>query len=129
MLEHSVTKYDITERDPSGRFLQMSGLRVVYHLSQPEFERVSKVYVKCADCRVPHFKPLNETENYRLIVPKYIADGGDGYSVLTLNHTKRINSEDIDYQILLDYIKQKSPIAQALDNRIVVKVNNTLLWS
>lgn len=126
MLEQSVTKYDVTERDPSGRFLQMSGLRVVYDLNKPELERVAKVDVLCADCRIPHFKPLNQTLNYRLIVPKYIADGGDGYSVLTLDHIKKINTEDIDHQILLDYIKHKSPIAQALDNRIVIKFNNSL---
>jgi len=124
MLEHSVTRYDVTEKEPNGRFLQLSGLRVEYDLNQPELHRVTKVYARCANCSIPQFKPLNETEKYKVIVPKYLAEGGDDYTVLMQKDIQRIDSDDLDYQIVSDYIKEKSPISQGLDNRIILKYAN-----
>nr|CAD7424035.1 unnamed protein product [Timema monikensis] len=66
-------------------FLQYSGLNVVYNMTRPIGERVVKVDALCAECRVPHYQPLNLDTWYRIAVNSYLAGGGDGYKVFEQN--------------------------------------------
>lgn len=116
MLEFSVKDYQ--HRQGEGKFLQMSGLRVVYNLTKPNEQRVKSVLIRCADCLVPEYKPLNETKIYKVIMPKYIADGGDGYSMLNSIDITRIQSEVLDYQIISEYLSLRPSIYPGLDHRI-----------
>ncbi|CAG2172739.1 unnamed protein product [Oppiella nova] len=118
MLEFSVAGHDPHFKIPSGKFLQMSGLRVVYNLTKPDFQRVDKVVVRCANCTVPEYLPLDETQDYKILVPKYIADGGDGYQMLKSKDIKRISSEVLDYEIVSQYMRETPIIYTGVDNRI-----------
>ncbi|CAG2118853.1 unnamed protein product, partial [Medioppia subpectinata] len=118
MLEFSVAGHDPHFKIPSGKFLQMSGLRVVYNLTNPDFERVAKVLVRCANCTVPEYRPLDDNELYKLVVPQYIADGGDGYQMLKSKDIKRISSEVLDYEIVSQYLSQTPLIYTGIDDRI-----------
>ncbi|XP_054164291.1 protein 5NUC-like [Oppia nitens] len=115
MLEYSVSRYDIWG---GGKFLQFSGLRVVYNLTKSDYNKVDTLSVRCSDCNVPEFRPLNETMIYKVIVPKYIADGGDGYQMLKSRDIKRITSEALDYEIVSQYLKETSVIYTGVDDRI-----------
>ena len=116
MLEFSVKDYN--PKQPNGKFLQMSGLRVVYNLTKPEDHRVESALIRCADCLVPEYKPLNDTKAYKVIMPKYMADGGDGYSMLDSIDIKRIQSEVLDYEIISEYLSLRPTVYPGLDKRI-----------
>lgn len=89
--------------DLKGAFLQFSGIQVrfrnqirlrnlntyvflaqvTYNLSQPANSKVVSAQVRCANCSVPTFSDLVETETYSVIVTDYMYSGGDGYDMLS----------------------------------------------
>lgn len=82
VLEHSVHRYSYTIR--RGEFLQVSGLRVTYNLTQPGGARVHSVFVLCTECSVPKYIPLDETKVYKIVTTSYLSSGGNDYSVLAV---------------------------------------------
>ncbi|XP_023933132.1 5'-nucleotidase [Lingula anatina] len=114
VLEHSVSKYE----EKVGRFLQVSGLRVVYDISKPVGSRVVSVDVRCADCIVPKFQPLIKTKIYEVITSSFILGGGDDYSVLRDNIVYRYGIDTLDADVLMDYIKKYSPVYHGVEDRI-----------
>lgn len=63
----------------------MSGIRVVYNLTQPSYARVHSVEVLCCDCDVPQYVPLDLFKQYRVIVNEFMSLGGHGYTMFTVN--------------------------------------------
>ena len=55
-------------------------MRNIYNASQPIGSRVNAT-VRCIDCDVPRYLPLDESATYRVVTQNYIGDGGGGYSV------------------------------------------------
>ena len=96
----------------------MSGLRVEFNLTKPDNHKIINVLIRCADCLVPEFKPLNDTKTYKVIVPHYISTGGDGYHMLVSKDIPRIQSEVLDYQIVSEYISETPVIYTGNDGRI-----------
>jgi 2',3'-cyclic-nucleotide 2'-phosphodiesterase (5'-nucleotidase family) len=74
-LEYSAADYEKVN------FLQLSGVHVVYNVSQPVGERVKSVDVLCRQCDVPVYEPLSVEKMYRMIVPSWIASGGNGFTM------------------------------------------------
>jgi len=70
--------------------LSISGLRVEYDLSQPNGQRVTKALARCGDCRVPIYEPVGKNKDYNVIMPAFIASGGDGFTVLQKNYKKEL---------------------------------------
>lgn len=60
--------------------LQVSGLKTVFNLKNPVGERVVSVHALCNKCKIPVYEPLNLFKYYRVIVPSFMADGGDGFT-------------------------------------------------
>jgi len=42
---------------------------------------VHSVMVRCLDCDIPQYEPLNATMEYKVLTTTYLATGGDGYSM------------------------------------------------
>uniref|UniRef100_A0A8C1C938 5'-nucleotidase n=1 Tax=Cyprinus carpio carpio TaxID=630221 RepID=A0A8C1C938_CYPCA len=78
IFEHSVRRYG----GSTGEFLQVSGILVVYDLSKSPGNRVKSVNMLCTECRVPRYEPLNPKKVYKVVLPSYLVDGGDGYSMI-----------------------------------------------
>ena len=64
---------------PSGRFPQVSGLRFWWNPRQPSGARIVDVQV----WNGTRYEPIDPAATYRVAVNSYIAQGNDGYSVLT----------------------------------------------
>ncbi|XP_078655787.1 snake venom 5'-nucleotidase-like [Branchiostoma floridae x Branchiostoma belcheri] len=115
MLEHSASVIG------NPRFLQVSGLRVTYDEARPAGRRVVKVDARCStDCLVPEFRPLNLSAVYRVIMPTFLADGGDGYTMVAENKTAHHIPGDLDTDILIEYIAARSPLSVGLEGRLQV---------
>lgn len=121
-LENSVSKVD--PDGPSGRFLQVSGLRVVYDLTKEVGHRVVQVKAVCSDCLVPEYRPLDDDAKYGIILSNYILAGGDGYDVIRDNAEQDHIASDLDTDVLTEYIQEVSPLYHGLEGRILF-VNGT----
>ncbi|XP_002741914.1 snake venom 5'-nucleotidase-like [Saccoglossus kowalevskii] len=116
VLEWSVS--DINPDEPSGRFLQVSGLLVNYDLDAPVGSRVKSLEAKCTECKVPEFIAVDRDSVYTIIVPTFIANGGDGYDMLVDERIRYHIPGDLDSDVLIEYIESQSPITKGLERRI-----------
>ncbi|KMZ09188.1 apyrase isoform X1 [Drosophila simulans] len=116
LLEHVVAPMNASSPTPrSSRFLQVSGLRIRYDLNADQ--RVFSVRVRCSMCQVPRFIPLDLEHKYRVVVMEYLANGKNGFSVISEN------AEDpefgpFDLDALMDYMNSTGPITTAIEQRI-----------
>ncbi|XP_046574533.1 snake venom 5'-nucleotidase-like [Haliotis rubra] len=103
-----------------GGFFQVSGMKIVYDMAMPVGKRVIEVKVRCANCSVPQYGDLNDAEIYKIIMPSFIANGGDGYDVINNNKIKHHLLGDVDADVLIEYAKSFSPLIAGLDGRITL---------
>ncbi len=121
--------YDTSFRTPTGGFLQVSGLRVVYDLKNPpttfnEDGLVAQWGSRLADLRVEKdgsWEPVEDSAYYTVALGSWLSEGGDRYYLF-----KGLPSQDsglLDYEVLVGYIKTfpDGALKLALDQRITVR--------
>ena len=59
-----------------------AGLRVTYDLGRPVGRRVRRLEILCSNCSVPQLEPVLDDQPYRVVVPRFIVGGGDGFTML-----------------------------------------------
>ncbi|XP_067900779.1 5'-nucleotidase [Heterodontus francisci] len=111
--EHSVRRYG----QNTGEFLQVSGVHVVFDLSRNPGHRVVKLDVLCSNCRVPHYEPLDDSKIYKIVANSYIAEGGDGFSMLK-NENLKHDTGGTDLSVVSNYIREMQRVYPAVDGRI-----------
>ncbi|XP_022098145.1 5'-nucleotidase-like [Acanthaster planci] len=116
VLEHSVRRYEAG--GSAGEFLQTSGLRVSYDVSRPIGDRVLSAHVRCANCDVPSYEPLDMERVYRVAMNSYMAGGGYGFSIdeNKLSHVRG----DLDVDVTSDYLQAYSPIKIGVEGRVTI---------
>ncbi|XP_058838568.1 apyrase-like [Topomyia yanbarensis] len=119
MLEYAVEKARDEDRFNAANMLQVSGLRVVYNVTNPVGQRVLAVEVLCYDCMVPKYESLQALKYYRVVTNSFIAGGGDGFTVFPQYGRNTLNGP-IDVDAFEKYIKEHSPVMQGIDGRIKV---------
>lgn len=62
--------------------INFPGIHVEYDLSLLVWERVTALSLRCYQCCVPRYEPLDPDILYKLVLPSYIADGGDGFTMI-----------------------------------------------
>ena len=62
-------------------FKKFAGARVQYDLSKDPGSRVVSVEVRCLHCSVPTYSPLDDEEEYRILMQSFVIGGGDGYLI------------------------------------------------
>ncbi|KAL2814698.1 Metallo-dependent phosphatase-like protein [Aspergillus cavernicola] len=67
----------VSDKHTDGRFLQISGLRVVANWQRPEWSRVINVLLERPDGGL---EPLDPTRTYTVAMPSFIAQGYDGFT-------------------------------------------------
>ncbi|KAH8400579.1 hypothetical protein KR222_007239 [Zaprionus bogoriensis] len=117
-LEHSAS---VKNTDSDGGFLQFSGLRVKYDFNMENGNRVISILVRCAQCNVPSYSNLNETQFYNVIVPKFFIDGGDGYTLVEKDEpfTELLQKDDVGALEL--YLKEHQFVYPEVDGRIGIR--------
>jgi 5'-nucleotidase len=48
-------------------------------------ERVKEILVLCNECRVPTYVPLEDDSYYSVVMPTFLAEGGDGFTMISDN--------------------------------------------
>jgi len=100
----------------SGRFLQVSGLCFTYDISAPVGSRVTGAVQQADDgsCTGAAID-LTAAANYTLAENDFMAKGGDGFPDVSARATSR----DIMDNVTADYVAAHTPIAPAIQGRIV----------
>ncbi|XP_041972284.1 apyrase-like [Aricia agestis] len=117
-LEFSVGVAQTGDSFNSGRMLQIGGMRNIYNASAPIGSRVTAT-IRCIDCDVPRYEPLDPAATYRVLTQNYIGDGGGGYTMLADNRENLINLE-VDFEMLARHVRNTGTIFQDLDGRIQI---------
>lgn len=100
--------------NPSGAFLQVSGITIEADVSKPAGQRV--VSIKVGDA------PLDENRVYRVATTDFVARGGDGY--VMFRDAKQLLPPDDAPLIateLMTYLKQIGTVRSKVEGRIVFK--------
>ncbi|KAM3850580.1 5'-nucleotidase-like [Diretmus argenteus] len=87
--EHSVRRYG----QNSGEFLQVSGFHVEFDMSKAPWQRLKSLSVLCTDCRVPLYEPVQDDRVYKVVLPSYLVEGGDGFSMIRDGKIKHDSGE------------------------------------
>ncbi|KAI1895798.1 hypothetical protein AGOR_G00110480 [Albula goreensis] len=70
-------------------------------------------------CRVPMYETLDPNKVYKLVLPSYMVDGGDGYSMIKKEKLKH-DSGDMDISVIRSYIEQRKKVHSAVEGRIKI---------
>ncbi len=110
MLEHGVSKVE----EKAGRFLQTSGLHFTYNPAAEAGKRVLEVTVGGM--------PIDRHKTYSVATNDYIANGGDGFSML--KGAKRLvdaSGAKLMANMVMDYAQKKEKIDVKVEGRITTK--------
>lgn len=110
VLEHSVSQWP----NHSGRFLQISGLQVTYQGKASAGSRVRSIMVGGV--------PLDISQTYTVATDAFVADGGDGYDMLT--HVTHRTDHQIPLRDLLLNALAEGPLYAEADHRMVFMIGN-----
>ncbi|XP_040839643.1 5'-nucleotidase isoform X2 [Ochotona curzoniae] len=94
-----------------------NGIHVEYDLSRRPGDRVVKLDVLCTKCRVPSYEPLKMDEVYKVILPNYLATGGDRFQMIKDELLKH-DTGDQDINVVSQYILKMKVIYPAVEGRI-----------
>ncbi|XP_066922583.1 snake venom 5'-nucleotidase-like isoform X2 [Clytia hemisphaerica] len=100
-----------------GRFPQVSGFRILYDKTKPVGSRLVRALALCNKCRVPKYEEINEEQIYKLVTSSYLADGGDGYTMLKKNEGL-VKGEDA-LNALDAYFSKMSPVTAKVEGRVI----------
>lgn len=116
MMEHSVADYNFL--DYPGEFLQFSGIHVVYDLKKPPQSRVVEAKARCSACKIPEYTKVGKSHLYNVLMPTFLANGGDGYSMF-----KGLPMNTYNYDELFctrRYVQKHSPVLHGIEDRITL---------
>lgn len=109
-LEHGVSE----ENAKGPRLLQTAGLKYTVDPNKPAGKRISNIFVVDESGKSI---ALNPKVSYRVVLPSYLARGGDGYAMF--KDSKVISSQEpMDVDVLEAYIRKHSPLAMPITGRI-----------
>ncbi|XP_040581486.1 apyrase isoform X2 [Lepeophtheirus salmonis] len=107
--EKSVSRMSLDGKESGGGFLLVSGLKLVYHLCNPVGSRLISVYVR-KGVNSSEYEFLSLEKLYNVVLPNYILNGGDGYTLFDEHKEGLINGVTPDHVVLSKYIALRSPI-------------------
>lgn len=107
-LEHGVRAYG----EGQGAFLQTSGLRYVFDPGKAPGERIVKAEILDKE----KWQPVNKDASYSIVTVDFLANGGDGYTMLSSLQWQE--STMLMNEALNLYLQNNSPLTQKLEGRI-----------
>eukprot|EP01025_Chloroclados_australasicus_P015439 TRINITY_DN1739_c0_g1_i1.p1 TRINITY_DN1739_c0_g1~~TRINITY_DN1739_c0_g1_i1.p1 ORF type:complete len:577 (-),score=27.06 TRINITY_DN1739_c0_g1_i1:77-1615(-) len=110
MLEYSAS-FDLGR----GAFLQVGGLHYGFDHTNEEYARILGAYIKVNGTTK---LPIDPCATYNVITNKFIADGGNGYTMLNVSQSLLIQTIS-ERQVLESYIRSNSPIVPQVEGRII----------
>ena len=95
------------------RWIELTGLRIVYDLSQPPNQRVVEMMARCSQCRIPTYSHVRRNETYEVATTSFIAGGGDGNTAIKNNLVEHQISGTLNPLLIQQHSMLKSPFLPA----------------
>ncbi|XP_003493965.1 apyrase [Bombus impatiens] len=100
-----------------------SGLKVVYKI-KGNSRKVEDVKIRCRACEVPRYEELVLDQWYRIVLPTFLVQGGDGFVPFeTCGRNHEVGY--LDWIVLSKYMKKISPILTGRDRRVIFLDGNS----
>ncbi|XP_071870850.1 apyrase [Bombus fervidus] len=100
-----------------------SGLKVVYKINGNS-RKVEDVKIRCRACEVPRYEELVLDQWYRIVLPTFLVQGGDGFVPFeTCGRNHEVGY--LDWVVLSKYMKKISPILTGQDRRVIFLDGNS----
>nr|XP_054933079.1 snake venom 5'-nucleotidase-like isoform X4 [Dermacentor andersoni] len=115
MMEYSMSTYNVSS--PAGSFLQVSGMKVVFDMTRPAMQRLVLLEILCTRCYVPIYETVRDEAVYNIATTDFLAKGGDGFDACT----NVSEGGPVEYELLVDYIKQMSPVKVGIERRVMLQ--------
>lgn len=87
-------------------------------MSKPSGQRLKSIKVRCQQCSVPNYEPLQNEKVYRVIVESYARHGGNRYPLIK-TYLKNVKKGPVNFGVYRNFIKQRSPLFEELNDRII----------
>jgi len=100
----------------TGRFPQISGLKVQYHCNG--LVAVVDGMWKAPNGVTGTLTPIGPADSVRFVTNDFMYTGGDGYTVFTQG-TNVLQPGDDLLQVSIDFVTANSPVGPVVDGRIV----------
>ncbi|KAI8122649.1 Apyrase [Lucilia cuprina] len=97
----------------------VSGLKVVYNITNPIGQRVQDLRVRCQECVVPRYVNLDLEKDYKVVLMDYLANGKDGFNLIKEN-AKDFRRGPGDLDALMKFLKIHDPVVAGIEGRIKV---------
>lgn len=81
----------------SSEFWCFPGAHVVYDLSKPSGSRVVSLELRCLNCTVPKYEPVNDQAIYNVLMMDFTIKGGDGFEVIRKNIVRHVQISKFSY--------------------------------
>ena len=78
---------------------------VTYDVAREPKDRVVEVLVRCSECEVPDYKPLDYDKFYKIVMHSFLAGGGDGFQVIKEQGRNHFTGKNPPYSLLCEFRK------------------------
>lgn len=95
------------------------GIRVIYNLNKPQGQEIESILIRCQNCTIPVYQPIQLDKYYKIAIPSFLSSGGDRLDMLKKN-LKNLVIGPVDTEAFEYYIQHRSPIFAEEDERIVI---------
>lgn len=117
LFEHSVSRSFSEDIFIGNNMLQVSGFQLTFNTTKPVGQRLHTIQIRSK--QFGEFENINPHKLYNVVVPSFIANGGDGFTMIKSNRkTRRVGLLDID--VMEKFIARNSPISYNADGRITM---------
>lgn len=117
LFEHSVSRSFVEHEFIGIHMLQVSGFQLTFNTTKPVGQRLQTIQIRVN--QADDYENINFHKLYTVVVPSFIARGGDGFTMIKNNRkSHRVGMFDID--IMEKFIARKSPVSYATDGRITM---------
>ncbi|KRT86708.1 hypothetical protein AMK59_319, partial [Oryctes borbonicus] len=101
------------------RFLQVSGIRLVYDNRRASGSRIVRLNARCAFCDVPAYEPVNRKALYNVtsVVTLQFHEYSFGDSIITYFVIHNVSN----FEAVLSYINQRKFVSASINDRITQK--------
>lgn len=101
---------EFSARFDNPSILQTAGMRIVYDMKKPAYQRVVSLDILCRVCDVPKYEPVQDDTWYGVVVNNFLLQNGDNFAMIRDNaRNHRVRAIDID--ALTNYVEKNSPIS------------------
>lgn len=89
--------------------LQVSGLKIVYNMNNQPNNRIVSLLALCRVCDIPRYELIDDEKYYRVVMPSFLAEGGDGFTMIGEGARNTIYGP-LDIDAVTDYVEKNSPL-------------------